>query len=156
MILFIWSLAILLTAFSFLKSNEKTIRALRVSINSLKNLTPAILGMVVLVGLIITIFPKEKLVLIFNHEGFYGILLVSIIGAIVTIPGPISFPLAGALLKMGANQELLASFITTLTMVGFATSPLEISYFGKRFTILRQGLSFVAAIMIGLIMKGVL
>lgn len=153
MILFIWGIAVLLTAFSFLKNKEKTLKALQVSINSLKKLTPAILGTVVLVGLIITIFPKEKLVLLFNHEGLYGFLLVSIIGAIVTIPGPIAFPLAGALLQMGANQELLASFITTLTMVGLATSPIEISYFGKRFTILRQGLSFISAIMIGLIMR---
>lgn len=156
MILFIWGLTILLTFFSFLKNKEKTFGALRVSVSSLKKLAPAILGMVVLVGLVLTIFPKEKLVLIFNHNGLYGFLLVSIIGAIVTIPGPIAFPLAGALLQMGANQGLLASFITTLTMVGIATSPFEISYFGKRFTILRQGLSFIAAVMIGLIMRGVL
>lgn len=156
MILFVWSITILLTIFSFLKNKEKTFGALRVSISSLKKLAPAILGMVVLVGLILTIFPKEKLVLIFNHKGLYGFLLVSLIGAIVTIPGPIAFPLAGALLQMGANQELLATFITTLTMVGIASSPLEISYFGKRFTLLRQGLSFIAAIMIGLIMRRML
>lgn len=156
MILFIWGFTILVIAFSFLKDKEKTLEALLVSVKSLKKLTPAIIGMVFLVGLILAIFPKEKLVLIFNHKGLYGILLVSIIGAIVTMPGPIAFPLAGALLQMGANQGLLASFITTLTMVGLATSPLEISYFGKRFTILRQGLSFIAAIMIGLIMSEVL
>lgn len=156
MILFIWGFTILVIAFSFLKNKEKTLEALLVSVKSLKKLTPAIIGMVFLVGLILAIFPKEKLVLIFNHKGLYGILLVSIIGAIVTMPGPIAFPLAGALLQMGANQGLLASFITTLTMVGLATSPLEISYFGKRFTILRQGLSFIAAIMIGLIMSEVL
>lgn len=156
MVLFIWILTIILTIFSFFKNKEKTLGALRISLNAFKKLAPAILGMVLLVGLILAIFPKESLVPIFNHKGFYGFFLVSLIGAIVTIPGPIAFPLAGALLQMGANQELLASFITTLTMVGIASSPLEISYFGKRFTMLRQGLSFIAAIAIGLIMRGVL
>lgn len=156
MILFIWVITILLTVFSFLKNRDITFEALLASVKSLKKLAPSILGMVVLVGFVLTIFPKDNLVLIFNQKGIYGFLLVSLLGAIVTIPGPIAFPLAGALLQMGANQELIASFITTLTMVGIVSSPLEISYFGKRFTILRQGFSFIAAIMIGLIMRGVL
>jgi uncharacterized membrane protein YraQ (UPF0718 family) len=156
MILLIWVITTILTIFSFLKNKDKTFEALLASIMSLKKLAPSILGMAVLVGLVLTIFPKDKLVLIFNHKGLYGFLLVSLIGALVTIPGPIAFPLAGALLQLGANQELLASFITTLTMVGIVSSPLEISYFGKRFTILRQGFSFIAAIMIGLLMRGLL
>lgn len=156
MTLFIWLLTILLLVFSFFKNKEKTFDALHVSLNSLRKLIPAILGMVFLISFTLAIFPKENLVQIFNHKGVYGFVLVSFLGAVVTLPGPIAFPLAGALLQMGANQELLASFITTLTMVGIASSPLEISYFGKRFTILRQGLSFIAAVMIGLIMRGLL
>jgi len=156
MTLFIWIITILLTIFSYCKNKEKTLFALRSGLSSLKKLAPAILGMIVLVGFILAIFPKENLLIIFNQKGLYGVLLASLIGAVVTMPGPIAFPLAGALLQMGANQDLLASFITTLTMVGIASSPLEISYFGKRFTVLRQGLSFVAAIMIGLIMRGLL
>jgi uncharacterized membrane protein YraQ (UPF0718 family) len=53
---------------------------------------------------------------------------------------------------MGAAPAALASFITTLTMVGLVSSPLEVSYFGLRFTVIRQTLSFVAAVAIGLIL----
>lgn len=156
MIIIVWSLAIILTIFSFIKDKEKTWLALKNSAQSFKKLLRPILIMVILLGLIIALFPQEKLILIFNQKGLYGFFLVSLIGAIVTIPGPIAFPLAGALLKMGASPELLASFITTLTMVGISTSPIEISYFGKRFTLWRQSLSFVAAILIGLMMRGLL
>lgn len=156
MIFFIWGLTILLIAFSFHKDKTKTLIALRSSVGALRKLSPAILGMVILVGFILVVFPKESLVLIFNHKGLYGFVLVSLLGAIVTIPGPIAFPLAGALLQMGASKDLLASFITTLTMVGLVSSPLEIMYFGRRFTIMRQGLSFIAAIIIGLIMGALL
>lgn len=53
---------------------------------------------------------------------------------------------------MGAPPASLAAFVTTLTMVGTVTAPIEISYFGKRFTLLRQSLSFITAILIGLLM----
>lgn len=156
MTLSIWLITIFLTIFSYLKNKEKTLFALRSSVNSLRKLIPSILGMIVLVGFILAVFPQENLVIIFNQKGVYGFLLIAFIGAIITIPGPIAFPLAGALLQMGVGQGLLASFITTLTMVGITSSPLEISYFGKRFTVLRQGLSFIAAIMIGILMRGLL
>jgi len=35
-------------------------------------------------------------------------------------------------------------------MVGFVTAPIEIEHFGKRFTIVRNVLSFIAAILISL------
>lgn len=156
MVIFIWALTVTLTYLSFSKNKIKTLDALRSSFLSLNKLLPAMLAMILFVGLILALFPKENLVEIFNHKGIYGFVLVSIIGAIITLPGPIAFPLAGALLKMGADQGLLASFITTLTMVGLATSPLESSYFGRKFTALRQGLSLIAAILIGLIMRAML
>ncbi|PIP93526.1 MAG: permease [Bdellovibrio sp. CG12_big_fil_rev_8_21_14_0_65_39_13] len=156
MILFIWGVAFTLTGLSFLKDKQKTYEVLIFSIKSLKKLLPTLFGMVFFVGFILTIFPEEKIMMIFNHKGYLGFFLVSLVGAIVTIPGPIAFPLAGALLKMGAPQELLASFISTLTMVGLSSSLLEISYFGKRFTFLRQGSSFISAMLIGLIMGSLL
>lgn len=152
MVYTIWLLTIFIWMVSYRKDKTRTLIALKNSFRALQNLAPGVLGMVVLVGLILAIFPKESLVMLFTHKGLFGFFIVSLIGAIVSIPGPIAFPLAGALLKIGASKAILASFITTLTMVGIVSSPLEISYFGKRFTIMRQVFSFVAAIMIGLIM----
>lgn len=156
MVYIIWFITLLIWAISYWKDKEKTLLALGNSFNSLKNLSSGVLGMVVLVGLVLAIFPKESLAIIFTQEGVLGFIMVSLLGAIVTIPGPIAFPLAGALLKMGASKAILASFITTLTMVGMVSAPLEMSYFGKRFTLMRQGLSFVAAVVIGLIMGVIL
>lgn len=152
MIYTFWGLTFLVTIFSYRKDKERTITALRTSILSLRKLLPGLFVMVALVGFVLAVVSKENIVAIFNFKGFYGFLLVSLLGALITIPGPIAFPLAGALLHMGASRELLATFITTLTMVGMLSSPFEISYFGKRFTFIRQGLSFIAAIMIGMIM----
>lgn len=156
MIYTIWSITIIILAISYWRDKKRTLIALGSSLSSLKNLSSGVLGMVTLVGLILAIFPKESLSVIFTYKGIWGFVMVSLMGAIVTIPGPIAFPLAGELLKIGASKAILASFVTTLTMVGIVSAPLEISYFGKRFTIMRQGLSFIAAVFIGLIMGAIL
>ena len=46
----------------------------------------------------------------------------------------------------------MASFLTTLTMVGIVTAPLEIATFGRRFTLLRQSLSLALALLVGAVM----
>jgi uncharacterized membrane protein YraQ (UPF0718 family) len=156
MVYIIWFITFVIFIISYRKDKKQTLKAFGNSIRALQNLSSAVLGMVTFVGLILAIFPQENLAIIFNYKGVLGFAIVSLLGAIVTIPGPIAFPIAGALLKMGVSKAILASFITTLTMVGIVSSPLEISYFGKRFTFMRQVLSFIAAIFIGLIMGAIL
>lgn len=152
MVFIVWVITFLVFLISLIKDKKRTIKALKQSVNSLKKLTPGVLGMVGVVGLMLAVISPEILKTVFTYKGFMGFVIVSSVGAIVTVPGPIAFPLAGSLLKLGASYGTIASFITTLTMVGVVTSPLEASYFGKKFTFFRQFLSFLAAIVIGLIM----
>jgi uncharacterized membrane protein YraQ (UPF0718 family) len=49
----------------------------------------------------------------------------------------------------GASYAVVATFMTTLMMVGVVTLPLEIKYFGRNVAILRNVLNFIAAVMIG-------
>lgn len=131
---------------------EKTHRALKIGAKSLHVVLPKILGMITLVGLVLALVPPELITRLFSFQGIGGFVLVAAIGAIITMPAPIAFPLVGSLLRLGAAPATLATFVTTLTMVGIITAPIEISYFGRRFTLVRQGLSFVTAIIIGLLM----
>jgi uncharacterized membrane protein YraQ (UPF0718 family) len=148
------SLALFLVALaaygvSFWKDPEKTKRAALVGYRMFVNLVPTLLGVTALVGLVMALIPPESLKRLFEVHGAVGFLAVSLVGAVATMPAPIAFPLAGSLLDMGVSLPALAAFITTLTMVGTATAPLEVKYFGRRFTLVRQGLSFILAIMVG-------
>jgi len=49
----------------------------------------------------------------------------SLIGTITLIPAFVAFPLVGSLMDSGAGIVTLTAFLTTLTMVGFVTFPLE-------------------------------
>ena len=72
------------------------------------------------------------------------------------IPSLLSFPLAASLLDKGAQVASVAVFITTLTMIGIVTLPLEIKIMGKKFALLRNGISFIMAILIALVMGAVI
>jgi len=150
------AITVLALAISQAKDPERTRQALRIARRSFVALIPGLLGMTALVGLVLAALPPQVLSDLFRHDGPLGFLLVTVAGAVVTMPAPVAFPLAGSLVKMGASLSSMAAFITTLTMVGLVTAPLEAAYFGRRFTIWRQGLSFILAVGIGVAMGVVL
>ena len=148
----LYGVAALALAVSWQFDREKTRRALKIGGKSLHGLIPRILGMVALVGLVLALVPPDLLRRLFNVQGLGGYLLIAGIGSLITMPAPIAFPLAGSMLKLGAAPATLATFVTTLTMVGIVTAPMEVAHFGKRFTVVRQTLSFATAVVIGLLM----
>lgn len=45
----------------------------------------------------------------------------------------------------------IAAFISSLMMVGVVTAPVEIKYFGKRLTIIRNFMAFIFSLIVALI-----
>jgi hypothetical protein len=154
----IYLIAIALLIVSFVKSREKTKKALLKAWNSLKNILPMLLGIILLVGLMLSILDANLISkIIGSQSGFYGVMLASAVGSITLIPGFIAFPTAALLLNGGAGYIQIAAFVQTLMMVGIVTLPMEIKYFNKKVAILRNVLSFVLSIgvayLIGLILR---
>lgn len=148
----LWALMVVALLVSWWRNPERTKQALRNGGRSLKGMAPDVLGMIAMIGLVLALIPQDLLVRLFTFQGILGFAAIALAGAIITLPAPIAFPLAASLLGLGAAPAALAAFITTLTMVGIVSSPMETGYFGWRFTLLRQSLSFAAAIAIGLLM----
>jgi uncharacterized membrane protein YraQ (UPF0718 family) len=86
-------------------------------------------------------------------------MLAAVVGAITLIPGFVAFPTARMLIESGAGYMQIGAFVSTLMMVGVVTIPVEIKYFGKKITILRNILafifSFIVAFIIGVVMKSI-
>ncbi len=150
------AIAALALAVSNWKDHDRTVRALRMGYRSFMNIMPTLLTMIGLISLVVALAPPAVLTRLFQMKGLVGFSVIALVGAIITIPGPVAFPLAGTLLKLGASLPALAVFVTTLMMVGIVTAPMEISYFGKRFVIMRQALSFILAVIIGTVMGVIL
>ncbi len=144
--------AILMTI-SFFKSREKTREVFKNSKKTFTNIVTEIIGILLILGLILALVPKDVIAyLLGGNNKILSTLYGALIGAITIIPGVIAFPLSKELYTSGASLMAIAAFITTLTMVGFATVPIETKFFGKKFTYTRGILSFLAAIIIALLM----
>ncbi len=145
--------AVIALIFSFTKNREKSIRALKVAGKSFLKILPMILIIVVLVGLLLGFLPPEGIEKFFGAQsGILGTLIIGGAGAILHIPSLIAFPLAGSLVESGASVSSAAAFITTLTMIGTVYLRVEIKILGKKFALLRNGLSFLVAMAISLLM----
>jgi uncharacterized membrane protein YraQ (UPF0718 family) len=151
------SIAVISLIISFIKSKKKTFESFKIAKNLFFSIFVEIIGVMALVGLLLAIIPPDLISkLLGGANDFLNILFGAFFGTITIIPGFIAFPLAKTLKVNGANLTAIAAFITTLTMVGFATIPIERKYFGGKFTLYRNLYSFIFAIGIALLMGVIL
>lgn len=152
-----WVIALIWLVFSIVKDKNKTFTSIKMSSGMMKNMGSDIVAILLLIGLILAIIPPETLTSFLKcNDGIFSTILFALAGCITLIPAFVAFPLAGTLISSGAGIMPVVAFITTLTMVGIVTFPLEVREFGIKFTVLRNLLSFVFAILIALTMGVVL
>lgn len=154
----IYLIAIVFLIISFAKSRQKTKQALLKAWGSFKNIIPMLLGVIFLIGLMLSLLDTEIISrIIGENSGPVGVLLAGLVGSLTLIPGFIAFPTAALLLESGAGYIQIAAFIQTLMMVGIITIPMEIKYFNRKSAILRNVISFIVSIgvayLIGFILK---
>jgi uncharacterized membrane protein YraQ (UPF0718 family) len=142
-------LALLLSA---RRSPARTRLALGAALRSGLALLPSLLGLTAAVGLTTALLPPAGIARLFQVHGRAGFFGLAAVGSVLTLPSPVAYPLAGSLRRMGVGLPALAAFITTLTMVGLVSAPLELQTFGRRFTLARQGLSLGLALAVGALM----
>lgn len=144
---------ILALAISLKKDRQKTIGSIKKAKGMMGSMISDIVGVLLLIGLILTLIP-ENIIRAMLGEGNFIIstFAAAIVGTITIIPAFVAFPLIGSLRDSGGNIITLTAFLTTLTMVGFVTFPLEVKVFGKKFALRRNLLSFLSAICIALCM----
>lgn len=152
-VIIVYALLVAALAVSLIKSCEKTKKSFAFAWKALVKTAPALLGMLMLVGLTLGLLPPETIQSLVGEEaGFTATIVAALIGAVTLIPSLIAIPLAGSLLRSGATVMTISAFITTLVMVGAVTAPMEIKILGKKFTLLRNGLGFLSALAIAGIM----
>jgi uncharacterized membrane protein YraQ (UPF0718 family) len=153
----LYGVVLLCCVFSYKKSPEKTLLAIKKSQKSLFTILPQFIAILLFVGIMLALVDRTVIQSLLGYDsGWKGVGIASVIGSITLIPGFLAFPMAAMLLKSGAGYMQIAAFISTLMMVGVITLPLEIKYFGKKFSFLRNSLafafSFIVALIIGWVM----
>lgn len=143
--------------FSWLKDKKKTVNSPQAAWKFFCSMARPVLVTLWAIGFLLTFLPPRLISrTVGENSGWSGIVLAALFGSIVLIQALIAFPLAGSLLRQGASVSAIAAFVTTLVMAGVVTAPLEIKFFGKKFTFWRNFLSFIFAILIALLLGALL
>ncbi len=149
-------LVIVLLIISFIKDKKKTKKSLLIALKTLGKIAPSILSVILLIGLMYGLL-SDKIAIFFGQEnGVIGFFTIALFGSVIHMPSLLAFPLAGSFLAEGASVSSVAAFITTLTMIGIVTLPLEIKTMGKKFAIYRNLFSFGIALIIAVLMGVIL
>jgi uncharacterized membrane protein YraQ (UPF0718 family) len=146
------TLCVVLSAVSFVLDRRKTAEGFKRGWRMFKNVLLPFLNILILVSLLLYFLPPSIISRYLGAgSGVAGFLAAALIGSITLIPAFISYPIAAGLIQQGASYAVVATFMTTLMMVGVVTLPLEIKYLGRQVAIVRNVLNFVAAVTIGLV-----
>ncbi|MBP7331840.1 MAG: permease [Firmicutes bacterium] len=149
----LYIIALVALGVSFFKSKEKSILALKKAWKSFENILPQFLSILIIIGMMLAVLTPEQISKVLGNEsGWYGVMIAAIIGSITLVPAFVAFPLAAALLRSGAGYMQIAAFVSTLMMVGIVTMPIEIKYFGKKATIVRNAAALAFSLVVALVM----
>jgi len=135
----------------FLLDKKKAKEALNFALKALKTIGPILVIMIILLVFMQQFFSKEDIAkYIAASTGYSGYFTAAFLGAIIHIPFFIAFPIGGQLLHSGVNPGFIAVLITSLVMVHLLSIPIEIKELGLKFALVRNILSLVFAIFIGI------
>jgi len=149
--------AIILTVISFIKSKKKTLGAMKQAKTMMSSMVGDIIAIIFLIGIVLTFIPPETIKSVMGSTNtLLSTSISALVGSITLIPAFVAFPLVGSLVDVGASIVPAVAFLTTLTMVGIVTFPLEKKEFGTKFALTRNALSFGFAIVIALTMGVIL
>lgn len=153
----LWVITLIWFIYSMIKDKKKTLDSMKKSKGMMGSMLPQIIGILFLIGLILTFIPPEMIkTYLGGSNPILATVVAALVGSITLIPAFVAFPLVGSMVDMGASVMPAVAFLTTLTMVGFVTFNLERKEFGAKFALTRNLLSFGFAIAISLLMGVVL
>ncbi len=151
-----YGIAVLALIISFRKDNQKTRTALKKAWKSLENILPQLLTMIILVSILLAFVNTDVITSVIGRESrWLGVLISALVGAITMIPPFVAFPTAAMLLKAGAGYMQIGAFVSTLMMVGIVTIPVEMKYFSRRLTFLRNIFAFIFSFVVAFMIQGV-
>ena len=147
-------IALSLLIISFIKSREKTKKALKISAKVAANVWPVLFLVFVLMGVISVFVSRETIAsLLGKNSGLLGIIISELMGSVALIEPSAVFPFSGMLLQKGADFGVIYAFIMIAILLGITTLPLEIQVFSKKFTIIRNGLLLILIFIMAIIFK---
>ncbi len=114
-------------------------------------ITPMLLSVILLVGLFEAFITRDIMTSIFNGNPFHDTLIGTLVGGVSVGQPIVSYIIGGELRDSGVSMYAVTAFILSWVTLGIVQLPLEYKLFGKRFTVQRNLLSFIFAIIVAVL-----
>jgi uncharacterized membrane protein YraQ (UPF0718 family) len=137
------------------RGREHFLAILETDISLLVDMLPKVLAGCLIGAFITLLLPREVVSRwVGSESGFLGILIATIVGAILP-GGPFTiYPLAGAFLAIGADAGAAVAFVTSWTLLGYNRAVVwELPFFGLDFVTWRILLSLPLPVIAGLLAR---
>ena len=118
------------------------------TLKSLVVVMPMLIAIIGLVGLFETIITPQMLHSLFSGSALKDTLIGTLAGGVSVGQPFLSYIIGGELLQEGVSLYAVTAFILSFVTLGVIQLPLEFSLFGARFTIMRNLLSLLFALLI--------
>ena len=125
-------------------SAQKTFR-------SMLQVIPQIVGILLLVGLFLTVIPQEWYGTVFSGHPVTDPILGAALGSVAAGNPVTSYVIGGELLNTGISLTAVTAFIVAWVTVGVIQLPMEMNILGRRFAIARNLCGFIFAILIAML-----
>ena len=111
---------------------------------------PTLLGVVLLLGLFLTLVSKQFIASVFTGDLLRDTVIGSAMGSIAAGNAVNSYIIGGELMNEGVSLFAITAFIVTWVTVAVTQFPAEAAILGKRFAVIRNSLSFFLAILVSI------
>ena len=136
--------------------NKKFLQSYRKTKKTIIMTLPLVIGVILLISLLNPLLESDWIIKLFQHNILIDSFLGAIFGSLAAGNPITSYILAGKFIEIGISLAAITAFILSWITVGIVQLPAESMILGKKFAILRNILSFISAILIGLIVQLIL
>ncbi len=117
---------------------------------------PVLIGVMALMAMVMVIIPTDKLTSIFTGNTFFDPVIGALLGSILSGNPIISYVIGNEFMQSGISTTAIVAFMVTWVTVGIVQAPAEMLVFNKRFTIFRNVIAFVSAVIIAILTVNIL
>lgn len=134
-----------------MQMKKETKKKFIMPLKNILNNIPIMLSVILILGIIKNFIKFENISKLFTGNIIYDTFLGSIVGSIMAGNSINSYIIGTELLTAKVSLYAVIAFLASWVIVGFVQIPVEVSYFGKKFTFIRNVLSVFLSMLTGII-----
>ncbi len=121
------------------------------TLNGFKQMTPILIGVLLLVSLSLKAIPKSFYTNVFTGNNLLDPLLGAVVGSVAAGNPVTSYIIGGEFLEQGISLLAITAFILAWVSVGVIQLPAESLMLGRKFALVRNGISFLTALVVSIL-----